>query len=108
MKVHAVNTDQKRWARSSFLVYLGYFASPLLVYADHLSDAIEIAAEYGADQGWKGLVLPLDSEVVHEDGDPFEGEFWMYTEAGWLTSHEVSAQENPTPRQISDLHHGRA
>jgi hypothetical protein len=106
--VHIANPSEWVWARNLFEIQFGaYGATHIAVWADNLSDAVDIAAEYAADRGWTGLVQPHDEvyaevqewvdagdigdseEEMHEAID----ENWHYTEAGYITAHEWHGHE---------------
>jgi len=109
-RIHAANPSDREYSRRSFILWFGCSGTTLvLVYADSLEDAVEEAAEYCAGQGWVGLVIPHeDPDPVGDGSDPFECEGLMHTESGWVSSYEWGIfAEDPTPAQISAIHHGR-
>lgn len=79
----------------------------VLVYAGSLGDALEIAAEWLADNKMWGHITPHDKpkeELGCDCTDPFECDNHTYTESGWLDGHEWRVDELITNADLRRIH----
>jgi hypothetical protein len=133
MKINVANPSDKSFHDHSFLIALGAYGwTRILVYADHLEDAIDEVAEWCVkhapghimQEGDEyltelrkeacedaGLVWPPpspgDSDLMQPYYSAFEGAEadLMYTESGYLTSHEVHlVAENPSKKDLIEMY----
>ena len=118
-EIHVANPDGKAWAGDGayddrrWVLYFGAAGTTyVLVYARHLEDALEEAAQFLSDKGWAGYFEEPEMEdgSTHDCPDAKEGYpctcDLTYTESGYLASWEWGiALEHPTPKQISAFYH---
>ncbi len=115
---HVPNPGDRRWCRHSYILWFGAYGSTrVLVYANGLDEALEIAADCLVSEGLLGLVTPHetfyaecehDEDCNHESGE-CSGEIdHTYTEAGWIPSWEWGiCAEDLDPKALSAYVHGR-
>lgn len=119
LRINVANADHKNWTQPWILCFGAYGETRVLAYAVSLEDALEVCAEWLLGNR-PGVFCTV--EVQEEFADRLlEG---LSTEDAWdtatvdttsvldgehfLHSWEWSlVAENPTPKQIADLHHGR-
>lgn len=133
-KINVANASDRSWTRQSFVLWFGQCAPTyVLVYANDLDSALELAADWLADNAPGHLLKHSDpelqtlyAEACHElYGVELPAPFGCiderqasayeqatadltYTEAGYLTSYEWGiVAENPTKAHLIALSKGR-
>lgn len=110
--IHIVNPDDKQWTRHRYLFTFGQVGCAfMLVYGNEPCEALELAAEFCAEQEWYGFVTPHEQVAESDDlgcdcANPFECDSHTYTEAGWLTSWEWTFCEDPSNETLRNIHKG--
>lgn len=123
-KINVANASDRSWTRQSFVLWFGQCAPTyVLVYANDLDSALELAADWLADNAPGHLIAHDSSELqelyteaadawIDEHGRDPEGDEacaiteqatadLTYTEAGYLTSYEWGiALEDPSPARL--------
>lgn len=100
--IHVVNPSEKVWSDHSYLIRIpcGYFiACTLLAYGDDLSDAIESAAEWLAENKPGLMVEPEDVEPEYLEEEA------IYTESGYFPNIDRHlVVEDPSKKELIRVH----
>lgn len=128
--INVANASDKSWSRNSFLLWFGACGpTRVLVYADGLDDALEIAADWLADNAPGHLVSNDEHDQLCKEACEDADLAWpppndwceskeyteaiesaeadlTYTESGWITSYEWGiCAENPTKHELIYAYH---
>ncbi len=104
------NPEDKGVWQHTYVLWFGCIGTAfVLVYAHHLSDALEEAAAKLKDLGWDGYFDEPDPETTDcEHCKPYPCTCDLtYTESGHIPSHEWGiALEDPDRSKLIEFHYG--